>query len=75
MDDLKKCDCGGKVEVIDSRLREDGSIRRRRECPDCHCRFTTIEVTQDHHRLMSRKVKAFNKIRSLTAGIVRFVDD
>lgn len=30
--------------VIDSRTADDGSaIRRRRECTDCHGRFTTIE--------------------------------
>lgn len=32
--------------VIDSRTAEDGSsIRRRRECPSCHRRFTTLETT------------------------------
>ena len=31
--------------VIDSRTLDDGSaIRRRRECPDCHRRFTTLET-------------------------------
>ncbi len=33
--------------VIDSRVTEDGaSIRRRRQCPACDRRFTTIEQTQ-----------------------------
>lgn len=32
--------------VIDSRTAEDGSsIRRRRECPNCHRRFTTMETS------------------------------
>jgi len=32
--------------VVDSRTAEDGaSIRRRRQCPDCSRRFTTIEAT------------------------------
>lgn len=32
--------------VIDSRTAEDGSsIRRRRECPNCHRRFTTTETS------------------------------
>ncbi|NMW65349.1 transcriptional repressor NrdR [Mobiluncus mulieris] len=32
--------------VIDSRTSEDGaSIRRRRECPHCGGRFTTVETT------------------------------
>lgn len=31
--------------VIDSRTLDDGSaIRRRRECPNCHRRFTTVET-------------------------------
>jgi len=33
--------------VIDSRVSEDGStIRRRRQCPACDRRFTTVEQTQ-----------------------------
>ncbi|GAA1349274.1 transcriptional regulator NrdR [Falsarthrobacter nasiphocae] len=32
--------------VVDSRLVEDGTaIRRRRLCPACHRRFTTVETT------------------------------
>lgn len=31
--------------VIDSRIADDGSaIRRRRQCPACHRRFTTVET-------------------------------
>nr|NLD41097.1 transcriptional repressor NrdR [Actinomycetales bacterium] len=30
--------------VVDSRTADDGTtIRRRRECPECHRRFTTVE--------------------------------
>ncbi len=33
--------------VIDSRVADDGaSIRRRRQCPVCERRFTTVEQTQ-----------------------------
>ena len=32
--------------VVDSRIQEDGAaIRRRRQCPQCGRRFTTIETT------------------------------
>lgn len=32
--------------VVDSRMLEDGSgIRRRRQCPQCSKRFTTVETT------------------------------
>ena len=33
--------------VLDSRVAEDGSsIRRRRQCPECERRFTTLEQMQ-----------------------------
>ena len=32
--------------VVDSRIADDGSaIRRRRQCPECGRRFTTVETT------------------------------
>lgn len=35
----------GDSRVIDSRTSDDGSsIRRRRQCPECHRRFTTLET-------------------------------
>ncbi|PFG19370.1 transcriptional regulator NrdR [Serinibacter salmoneus] len=34
------------TRVVDSRASEDGSsIRRRRQCPQCHRRFSTVEAT------------------------------
>ncbi|MEE8735879.1 transcriptional regulator NrdR [Bifidobacterium subtile] len=34
------------TKVVDTRLNEDGhSIRRRRECPKCGKRFTTVETS------------------------------
>lgn len=44
-----KCPFCGYLDskVVDSRPAEDGaSIRRRRECLDCHKRFTTFEVME-----------------------------
>ena len=42
------CKCGETSEVIDSRVggdAEDGTwVRRRRRCPLCGTRFTTIEI-------------------------------
>ncbi len=38
---------GTDTRVLDSRVSEDGtSIRRRRTCPDCEKRFTTVEQMQ-----------------------------
>ncbi len=35
------------TRVLDSRVAEDGtSIRRRRQCPECERRFTTLEQMQ-----------------------------
>ena len=35
------------TKVVDTRISEDGhSIRRRRECPKCAKRFTTVETTR-----------------------------
>ncbi|MGB7961649.1 MAG: transcriptional regulator NrdR [Propionicimonas sp.] len=35
------------TRVLDSRVDEDGtSIRRRRQCPSCERRFTTLELMQ-----------------------------
>ena len=38
--------CGhNDSKVLDSRpVEENNSIRRRRECPECHARFTTYEI-------------------------------
>ena len=36
--------CKTRTEVIDSRTQEDGTIKRRRECTQCHSRFSTQET-------------------------------
>lgn len=37
-------ECGSlSTKVTDSRACNDGTIRRRRECLECKCRFTTYE--------------------------------
>ena len=44
-----KCPFCGKLEskVVDSRPSDEGaSIRRRRECLECHKRFTTYETME-----------------------------
>ncbi len=36
------------TEVIETRVAEDGTtIRRRRQCPNCHKRFTTYERVEE----------------------------
>lgn len=36
--------CGSKMYTIDSRLRDDGTMRRRRECAICGERMSTLEA-------------------------------
>jgi transcriptional repressor NrdR len=48
--------------VLDSRVAEDGtSIRRRRQCPACESRFTTIEQMQLAVIKRSGVVEPFNR--------------
>ena len=48
--------------MIDSRIADDGNaIRRRRECPDCGKRFTTIETATLTVRKRSGVVQAFSR--------------
>ena len=45
-----------KSSVIDSRQAEDGNtIRRRRECENCHTRFTTFERVEELPLLVDKK--------------------
>ena len=44
--------CGGfNIHVIETRDRDNNSIRRRRACLDCLCRWTTYEISK--HELSS----------------------
>lgn len=36
-------ECGGKMEVLETREVRDGTIRRRRVCAECGRRCTTYE--------------------------------
>ena len=43
-------------KVVDSRpLEENNSIRRRRECLECHGRFTTYEIIEEFHPVVVKK--------------------
>lgn len=47
----KKCE----TQVIDSRLSEDNSVRRRRECSCCRFRFTTFERAEPARAVVIKK--------------------
>ena len=55
-----KCPSCGYFDskVVDSRPTEDSSIRRRRECLECHKRFTTYEIVDEVPIFVIKKSKA-----------------
>lgn len=67
-------ECGSdKTRVTDSRACTDGSIRRRRECDDCKCRFTTYErISEKAIAIVKRDgtVELYDRNKLLN-GIVR----
>ncbi|MPV49540.1 transcriptional regulator NrdR [Pseudactinotalea sp. HY158] len=55
--------------VVDSRTAEDGSsIRRRRQCPNCGRRFTTLETTSLSVMKRSGAVEPFSRDKVI-AGV------
>ena len=55
--------------VLDSRVSEDGtSIRRRRQCPACERRFTTIEQTQLVVVKKSGVIEPFNRDKVISGA-------
>jgi transcriptional repressor NrdR len=57
------------TRVLDSRVSEDGtSIRRRRSCPECDKRFTTVELMQLTVVKRSGVTEPFNR-EKVIAGV------
>ncbi len=53
-----RCPACGSADskVVDSRpVEENNSIRRRRECLDCHMRFTTYEIVDNLNPIVVKK--------------------
>lgn len=71
-----KCPYCGHLEskVVDSRPADEGaSIRRRRECLECHKRFTTYETVESLPLVVIKKDgsrQAFNRTKLLN-GMIR----
>jgi len=70
-----KCPFCGYLDskVVDSRPAEDGtSIRRRRECLECHKRFTTFEIMESLPMVVIKKDgsrQTFDKSKLLNSMI------
>ncbi len=59
------------TRVIDSRVAEDGgAIRRRRTCPDCNKRFSTVEQMQLVVVKRSGTTEPFNREKAV-AGVAK----
>ena len=70
------CRCGcNESSVIDSRPRDDGTIRRRRQCHQCDFRFSTTEamvMTIEERQL--REVKRNTIVSEVTQAIDKVFD-
>jgi hypothetical protein len=53
--------CGSDTKVLESRLNESNSVRRRRMCLACGERFTTMETVGDHGYVAPSRPKAAPK--------------
>ena len=51
-------ECGARAEVLHSRPRPDGGVRRRRRCTGCERRFTTFERAQTAPDVLAAQVAA-----------------
>lgn len=70
--------CGFRdTKVTDSRVTDDGNaIRRRRECLDCHRRFTTYELVEESPLMVIKKDghrEMFDRSK-LLSGLMRACD-
>ena len=69
--------CGfSESKVVDSRPTEESSIRRRRECLECHKRFTTYEIIESVPVIVVKRDKSrepFDR-EKLFNGLLRACD-
>ena len=70
---IKYCTCGSLTQVVDSRptkaasIWATGTIRRRRECPKCLKRSTTIEISLVKFRQMKEIAERYDVIKGICA--------
>lgn len=66
---VKTCmECGGITQIIDSRPTTQGAIWRKRNCPQCGYKFTTVEVEEsmfDNFDLLEEIKSMKKQIREL----------
>ena len=74
-----KCSRCGNLDskVLDNRIQEDGTIRRRRECNNCKTRFTTCEKivkNDDIYVVKSNKSRQLLDMNKVRLGIMKACD-
>ncbi len=57
--------CVELSEVVDSRVRNNGIVRRRRRCRKCKYRWTTIEIPGVPQRAKAIEVEAYGRTRQI----------
>jgi transcriptional regulator NrdR family protein len=62
--------CRSKTDVYDTRVQENGDVRRRRACLSCGHRFASLE-TLNHEQPLGKKHKNINKPEKQKAARVR----
>jgi transcriptional regulator NrdR family protein len=65
-------ECGGDSEVIDSRPRPNGVIRRRRRCKSCKFAWTTEELKVQKEAMTKKQLR---RLRYAAGVITRFLQD
>ena len=54
----------GQMDIVDSR-RDDKLVRRRRRCPDCGHRITTVEISKDEYKQLLEFVDLLDRVKNL----------
>lgn len=68
-------DCGSSnLFVVDSRP-DSGTVRRRRRCDDCTCRFTTFEVSAFDKRVIDRWQRNFRTTHGIVDKMLRQMNE
>lgn len=79
---MKRCPtCGKKLRVVDTREREkgrvkaeNGAIYRRKECPACKKRFSTVEMWAEDAEMLFNDTK-IARLEKITEAISNFIMD
>lgn len=69
MSDIRMCTrCGAQSDVIDSRPRQLG-FHRRRECPSCNRRWSTMEIAADEYKALVIIASIDSRLEHIADGI------